>query len=106
MNFIEYCEERGYDPGMDMTRETRIELAEDFAEHRVEELKCKRSWRMVGELEQQNKELRDRVAELENHIDWLEGNHKAVSPNKCLCERIAEGENVSGFCERHNTDWT
>ena len=36
MSFVKYCEERGYDPGMDMTRETRIQLAEGYAKKRLE----------------------------------------------------------------------
>lgn len=26
--------------------------------------------------------------------------------NRCLCERVAEGENIVGFCFKHHTDWT
>jgi hypothetical protein len=25
--------------------------------------------------------------------------------NRCLCERVAEGENIHGFCFKHHTDW-
>ena len=38
MSFIKFCEDRGYDPGMDMSRELRIHLAEAYARHKNEEL--------------------------------------------------------------------
>jgi len=57
MTFEKYCEDLGYDPGMDMTRETRIKLAVGYAK---QENKA---------LQQENEELQSKITKALEHSE-------------------------------------